>query len=649
MSLRYLGPVPVTEHFDPSFSWTSEDVAGIRGASISGELPWSKAQQLSELVNNGARRITIGSHSGVLEYVHLDDVMLRDFQGFYLFRSFDVDADHASSLNGVDGPVPFSVDAAYLGDITHREVVVVRSARPRANDHGLDPSSIVANPFSDDAEQFPVSPGGESFTREYDPADYTPGGGTSADMLLHTGSVNGTDALARVVPLSLPTSVTTPTWVSQRSGDVRGWDRREGRHVDGAGHSFKETTDLLVSNGILRFWVGNRGLIPFLNIQVRKGGAWREVGTLLLASPVGSDKLLGARLKTLTPEAAVLILSVRNVGDVTVRLQRGWRSVVVLNAPYVGWAGAPPAKAITGVTNGTGAFGNGLVVDSGDWARLWWPPELMSWAVALRWLPTAASATQVDSGLVNLRDASGTEVMTLRYYAADKTIRWAKGGSSLSTAPLTFSAGQSVWGAMRQTATGRTLSVRTATLAHGSDAVMDLTELETIGIGRVSEALSSGAYGAGAYGMGPYGATTASGGVYANGVIDNVQLFDALSDAEAAALSTSATALGSLPNEGRMVWYAPFDAKPIPLGSLLTDGLMYETTTDGGSTRAPDVTGLTKGLAVLRDVGAKAPGLALEGADEVLAFVATGSANDDLDDHHNQFAAVYEQEVRVRA
>ncbi|HYH48873.1 MAG TPA: hypothetical protein VEG38_04925, partial [Acidimicrobiia bacterium] len=133
----------------------------------------------------------------------------------------------------------------------------------------------------------------------------------------------------------------------------------------------------------------------------------------------------------------------------------------------------------------------------------------------------------------------------------------------------------------------------------------------------------------------------------ANGVIDNEMVFDRFLSAEQVALLlASTTALDGLAYlrdiagvpEGALVWYAPFDARPIPVFSTLTAGIAYETTVAAGTTRNPDAAGLTKGLAYV-NVG---------GSGGIGAFLATTDDEDDLADHQAQFAAEFTQSVRIR-
>lgn len=659
--IRYIGPVAV-DYRDPNVTWTSESINGIRSCSITGLVTWTQAQQLSELVNNPARRITVGGESGVLEYLDLDDFHIRSFKGWYLLQSFsgpEVEHRFSVQVDRMAGPVPFSLDAAYLGDGTHREVILARSSRDIVNGYVVEPRSLIVNPFWDETTaggNFPVNPGGTRFTREYDSSSIynvaNPAPPTR-NVVLHSG--NGD--FPSVVPLA------PVKWTADRGGDVRAYDRTEGRHVYGP-HAFASTTDILITNGIVRFWVGNRLVPAFLNVSVYRTGVWREVGSLLLAHQGSSDYLLAARLVSVTPEAAVVSLTVQNQGEVLVRLNRGERMLRIKHGTgtpqasrHVAWLGTPPYRVMSNVTNGTGQFSNGLVVNSGGAAQFWWPPEVPAteWVVNLRWLPTAASSTQASSGLLGFFASSGTEVASLSWDATSKALRWTANAVTLSSAALTFSAGAIIAIALRQTPTGRTLSVRVAggAVAHTSDGAFDpgAPSYASIGIGQSGGTITGGAYGSGAYGSGAYGGSVVSGTSYANGVIDNVGILDKLTDAETVTLLSTAAAMGGLPNEGRLVWYAPFDSKPIPLGSAFADGRVYETTTDGGSTRAPDANGLTRAIAVLALGVSKRTGLALMAdntSHEFGAFLATTNAQDDLGDHHSQFSASNAQEVRVR-
>lgn len=115
MALTSIGTVTLTQ-YEPSLSWTSEPTRhGIRRCTISGRCDWTDADELSELVANPARQQTIGGFTGVLEFVTFSDSLLSPKTGYYLLESFEQSASHEHSVG--TAPVPFSISAAYLGDL----------------------------------------------------------------------------------------------------------------------------------------------------------------------------------------------------------------------------------------------------------------------------------------------------------------------------------------------------------------------------------------------------------------------------------------------------------------------------------------------------------------------------------------------------
>lgn len=169
MSLRWIGPVALAanDHGDPQFTWTSDPGAGgERDAQISGQLPWSQAQQLSELVDNPERRQTVGKASGVLEQLYFDDSLLAPFSGSYLLVSFGLQPQQVNSLSSL---APFSLKCVYLAN---RDIVVARSSRQLTNDFFLLGQSLIVDPFWNEdatgANALLVAVGGSVVAREYE-------------------------------------------------------------------------------------------------------------------------------------------------------------------------------------------------------------------------------------------------------------------------------------------------------------------------------------------------------------------------------------------------------------------------------------------------------------------------------------------------
>jgi hypothetical protein len=662
MALNRIGPIPI-DHRNPQLRWSApDDGIGLRAVAISGQAAVASVQQLSELVANPDRRKTNGGKSGVLEYIDMDGALVGGHRGWYLLASGDESAERPWSVTAFQ---PFSLAGVELGD--NGQVVVSRSARARSNSFGLTPVAMVADPsWSEIAagDPFVPAPGSASvLLREYDPTSphstpaLTPALGTRSLLIYVASMVAGVDVLPSVVVPSA--RLEDSSWVANRGSDVRVFDRRLMREVYGPRHRFDAMTDIYVTNGLLRFRVGNRGLSPFVAVEAFSGGTWRAEGCVSLATAT-ADVLRGARLVRLTPEVATVVLSVRTVGDVSVTLRRGARGLDIHHgadlpplAPFsrsVQWRGMPPTMAVTGASTGTGKFGNGLALTGMiQWP---WPPDQpkASWAFAFWWLPSASSASQPNSGLLALIDSAGL-VGGVSYTASDRKLHMSNGATTLDSAALTFSAGNAVFVAVSLSPAGMALTVATptqvaATVSNTSNASGTTdTNYNSFAFGALGAP-----YGSTTYGTGPYGGVQIASPI--GGVIDNLMLFDnAITPTEAALLSLSGGRWSNLPQpESRMIWAAPFDTKVVPTGSLVTNGRRFETTAENGPTRAPDDWGLTKALAVLKPVSAVSPfGVsAIATHLDVYAYLATTTTNDDIAHHHAQYAAASEQEIRYR-
>jgi hypothetical protein len=274
-----------------------------------------------------------------------------------------------------------------------------------------------------------------------------------------------------------------------------------------------------------------------------------------------------------------------------------------------------------------------------------WPANTpkTAWTKVLWWRPTAA-ASGAAAGIQTIYDDAGDRAVELFFDSADDKIKLKIGATTIASSVQTYTAGQDLAIAFRfSTTDGMGLSIRTP--AGAIEHIVNVGALDPGTTGRYYQwayLTNPSDWGDGSWGDGVWGGTS----TFANGVIDNEMVFDRfLSATEVALLLASATAVGGLAAlrasgvpEGALVWYAPFDARPIPGFSPLTNGLTYEATVAGGATRSPDGAGLTKGLAYVNAGGSGGIG----------AFLATTEDEDDLADHQAQFAAEYGQSVRIR-
>lgn len=115
MGLVSIGPVTVS-HGDPQFGASATPLShGIESFSIAGSCSWAAAHTLRELVKNPDARSTVGSRTGVLEWLEFDDALLEPFTGYYLLEAFSISAAQKDSLTTAD--VPFTLSCAFLGDL----------------------------------------------------------------------------------------------------------------------------------------------------------------------------------------------------------------------------------------------------------------------------------------------------------------------------------------------------------------------------------------------------------------------------------------------------------------------------------------------------------------------------------------------------
>lgn len=453
-----------------------------------------------------------------------------------------------------------------------------------------------------------------------------------------------------------------PGWLTKRGSDVRGWDRRKGHAIFGPKHTVETPSDLVLMNGLLRAYVGPRKMRPHLRVQAYRTGRWREIGFLYL-SDSSEAGLSQVYVDSMTPERGVIVLALRNYGEVLVELRRGERLFRIVHgrpspfglpfSRYVGWDGSPPVRFLSPtVSVQTGGFARALRVPSGAGAEYVWPPDLgvSTWALALRWMPDASSATQPNSGIGSALQSNGVPCGTLRYYAADRTIRWEASGFTLSSAPLTFSASQGLFVMIEAAPGGATLTTLSDTV---TGVVPALGVPAILSVGQVGATTANSGFDEGGFGAGPFGGGFTGASTSANGLVDNVMIFRrTLTPAERTALASSVHSYGGLPTpESDLVWYAPFDVSPFLSGSPWSGGMTYASTVDGGSVRSTDVNGFTKALMSLDAGTQKASGLALRRLSspswQCAAVVARTGPHDDLAHHLAQYAAVNSQEVLV--
>lgn len=429
-------------------------------------------------------------------------------------------------------------------------------------------------------------------------------------------------------------AVAAPTWVTDRGGDCRAYDRRSMREVFGPSHPFAQTTDCLITNGIVRAWLGNSGLRPFLNVQALQDNLWHEVGTV----PIGrdADRLLGARVLKLTPDVITVALAVAGMGESLVTLRRGERAFrceqpAGLNRPD--WSGVPPTSRAVAASNGDGRFGNGLDAGDGDAdIRLLWPPvQAQNRFGRVLWVRPELGVDDIGTaGFLTAYDPSGVAVIEVYLDGDDGRVKVRIHDTvRLTSSVQTFAAGDDLALGLRfGVEDGLGLSIRGPDGPVEHLSLPSLTDLAASRLHDVGYYVNFSRWGDGDWGDGVWGGTT----YYPNGVIDNDMLFDGwLSEAEFETLAAATYALDGLPQpEARLVWYAPFDAEPLPaMPVIYGTGRSVDPVTDDA--------GFQKMIGVL------------DGAHlHAVAALARDAANESPADQHNQAAVAAEQTVRVR-
>ena len=188
MTVAYFGLIParMLADFNPSADGSPSEHAVSR--RFDGVMDKGDGDALRELVAARERRFTFGEYVGVLEPVWIQN--RPEVSGHYLFLSASTSADHMQQLKGW---VSFSLETVHVPD---RHLMLVTSARERANDFSLTPRSLVVQPFwgeTASGEPFEVDPGGTAFSREYDDrTSYDAADLTNAARFLriHSGTVS---------------------------------------------------------------------------------------------------------------------------------------------------------------------------------------------------------------------------------------------------------------------------------------------------------------------------------------------------------------------------------------------------------------------------------------------------------------------------
>lgn len=621
-SEAWLGPVH-TMLYEPAIASSSAPTTfGIQRTTVTGMTEWVKAHQLRELTLNPARRITAGGQTGVLEVVWFEDDLLGPLSGWALLQSFDLgQADVSHSLyDRRQGLVPYTLTLAVIGS---RTPVVTHSARDRDYDYSVTPKALLVSPFWNDGAAFTTPPAGAPFTAEYDPTsayEWTDPVVDAAEATLYESAV--TSATAIYLP-SVEQSFEDgpPRWVTDRGGDCRAYDRRQTSEVYGP-HHFVDATDLMVNNGRVRAWVGNRGLVPFLNVEAYRSGEWRQVGVLQFGNIA---VLTRARLLYVTPERVTVALTAQNYGDITVTLRRGARALDWF-IPHASldpsWKGTPPTLPSSSASVGAGRFGTGLAGGrddvtwddpvgtwddvSGSWGgdyplpsiQFLWPPKQAQteWSKVVWLRPYKDIADTDGSGYLTIRHADGSRAGVV-WLASDGTLRFAVGATTIQVGPIDFNAGDDICiGARFSTTHGMALSVSADAVRHVANTAAT-TPASATSIRDWAYYKNDASWGDDDWGDGVWGGDTS----YPDAVIDNDMTFDRwLTDGQFEALATTAAPLDGIDDIGDLVHYLPFDVTPVQtMGARSAAGLRLGSVDSWGLQRAITYLTPTSGAAAL--------------------------------------------------
>lgn len=440
---------------------------------------------------------------------------------------------------------------------------------------------------------------------------------TLSDAAEIAGFTSALDTLPGILPVMFQPDGDPSPQVEYRGGDVVAIDRSGdvgGRIVPGPSHHFQRTTDLMLTNGLIRVWCGNRGLPPFLNLEAFLDGEWRAAGTIHLAaeSSIDFNALEGARLVDVTPERAIAVLTVHDHGPYYVTLLRGERGVrvqsgdavfpIVSGTRRVKFMGAPPANALTALTRVGSSRGSAYRMISSSRQSYFWPPDVDvdEWSLSVEWqsdLDYTTGGPHDDGAVCSIRRRDNTLLARVHYDPSAHRMRFTVGSQTLSSPVL--GDGITLGKVVRVVASfsttyGMRLTVWAPGLSGGGgDVYHDLyhdlyggsegTETDIYHAAdaslTVSPATSSPIY---ALKIGPGSDFMANGGDY-----DQVLIVrDWMSEAEAETLVESEERLHGLPEPiGRCVWAQHCDVDPVFSGGSAADGRVSGAVDDWGATR----------------------------------------------------------------
>lgn len=112
LSDTYIGEV-----LAPVYNWapawsSASGSTGFRLVTYAGHMALAVAYQLSELVANRDRQVTIGGESGVLEYIWSESEVASNFNGWHLLKGF---AMSPAKIGSDAVYTPISLTAVHLG------------------------------------------------------------------------------------------------------------------------------------------------------------------------------------------------------------------------------------------------------------------------------------------------------------------------------------------------------------------------------------------------------------------------------------------------------------------------------------------------------------------------------------------------------
>lgn len=122
-----IGPI-VVDWFVPTLSVDATPAGkGLDSVTIEGTAAYPVVHSMRELIKNYQARQTIGGVTGILEYVEMECASLASWDGWYLLLGISMstdrlrieaaESDDPTLGQGTTATVPFSITAAYLGDM----------------------------------------------------------------------------------------------------------------------------------------------------------------------------------------------------------------------------------------------------------------------------------------------------------------------------------------------------------------------------------------------------------------------------------------------------------------------------------------------------------------------------------------------------